>query len=175
MPTFFQTLDTKTPQPKADKQPTFHFSPFNCLTLSAVLLTEKRAYPENLHVVFCHIKQAFVLTCHPFGSFSRKLLLVSVIFVSFFNFFKIVLSLRKLQHRTKDNNVFDTLHPASTTQPASWSTQHHSLQFTNRLTFYFMEPKQNSAIFPATSPQLVAVMGCQRVCYGSHRLPCWHH
>ena len=29
MPTFFQTLDTSTPQPNADKKPTFHFSPFN--------------------------------------------------------------------------------------------------------------------------------------------------
>jgi len=91
MPTFFQTLDTKTPQPKADKQPTFHFSPFNCC-LSAVLSTEKGAYPENVHVVFCHIKQAFVLTCHPFGSFSTMLLLVPVIFVSFYFYFYCVVS-----------------------------------------------------------------------------------
>ena len=32
----FQTLDTKTAPPKADKYPTFHFSQFNC-SLSVVL------------------------------------------------------------------------------------------------------------------------------------------
>ena len=46
MLTFFQTLDTSTPQPKADKQPTFSF----------VLSLQKGAYPENSHVASWRIK-----------------------------------------------------------------------------------------------------------------------
>ena len=53
---FFQTLETNTPQPNAGKQPTFHYSPFNCL--SVVLSLDKGVYPEFFYVVLCHIKQA---------------------------------------------------------------------------------------------------------------------
>ena len=50
---------------KCRQCPTFHFSPFNC-SLSVVLLLDKGAYPENSHVVLCHIKYVFFLTFHAF-------------------------------------------------------------------------------------------------------------
>ena len=43
----------------------FIFAPFNCC-LSVVLLLDKGAYPENSHVVLCHIKYVFFLTFHAF-------------------------------------------------------------------------------------------------------------
>ena len=36
----------------------FHFSPFNCC-LNVVLSLEERIYPENVCIVYYHIKQAF--------------------------------------------------------------------------------------------------------------------
>ena len=47
-----------TPQQKPNKY-VFIFLPFNCC-LTVTLLLEKGAYPENLHVLCCHIKSAFI-------------------------------------------------------------------------------------------------------------------
>ena len=51
----------KTAQPKADKYPTYHYSPFN-FCLSLVLYLEKWAYPDkNSHVVFFVIINSVLL------------------------------------------------------------------------------------------------------------------
>ena len=41
--------------------------------LAVVLLLGKGAYPQNSHVLFCHIKLAFRLTFYLFGSSFRLL------------------------------------------------------------------------------------------------------
>ena len=73
-------------QPKANKYPTFHFSPSNCC-LPVVLQLEKGDYPKYLHVVLCPNEQhSFLsfLTFHAFGSCFRMLavILVSESFVT---------------------------------------------------------------------------------------------
>ena len=55
-----------TTQQKPDKHSSI-FSPFNCC-LIVVLSLVKGAYPEHLHVLYCHIKLAFFLTFYLFGS-----------------------------------------------------------------------------------------------------------
>ena len=45
------------------------------------------AYPENLHVLYCHVKLAFFVTCYVFGSCFRML---AVILVSDFLIFFIL-------------------------------------------------------------------------------------
>ena len=59
LPTFFHTLDEKTPQSQTDKWPTFNFSPFDCC-LTVILSLCKRAYSENSYVVLYLVFLRFV-------------------------------------------------------------------------------------------------------------------
>ena len=68
--TFFQTLRT---QLKLSK----YIFIFHCLIVNCCFIAWKGGLPENLHVLCCHIKLAFLLTCYVFGSCLEVLFLRS--------------------------------------------------------------------------------------------------
>ena len=63
-------MDTKYHSHKQLSRLYFFLPLFNCC-FSVVLSFDKGAYPENAHVLLCHIKlQVFLLTAHVFGQSS---------------------------------------------------------------------------------------------------------